>query len=58
MRLFVAPGRPAGALLEKVRVIGVSDKNVPGDLLLLKMAFQAERRVTFVQQSLIDRTVR
>jgi hypothetical protein len=53
MRFFVASGGPTGALLQKIRVIDVSDENVPGYFLLLKMTLQAECRVTFVQQSLI-----
>ena len=39
-------------------MIDVSNENVPGNFLLLKMAFYAKRRVTFIQQSLIDRTMR
>jgi hypothetical protein len=54
----MAAGGPTRALLEKIRVINVSDENVPGYFLLLEMALQTERRVTFVEQSLIDRAVR
>jgi len=39
-------------------MIDISNENVPGNFLLLEMAFYAERRVTFIQQSLIDRAVR
>src|SRR5262245_56991966 len=54
----MAAGGPTRALLQKIRVIDVSDENVSGNLLLLEMALQAERRVTFVQQSLIHGPVR
>ena len=39
-------------------MIDVSDENVPRCSLLLEMAFQTERGVAFVEQSLIDGTVR
>ena len=58
MRFFVAASRPTRSLLQEIRVIDVSDENVPGYLLLLEMAFQAKRRVAFVQQSLVDGAVR
>jgi hypothetical protein len=54
----MAAGGPTRALLQKIRVIDVADENVPGYFLLLKMALQTERRVPFVQQSLVDGTVR
>ena len=54
----MAAGRPTRPLLQKVRVVDVSNKNVPGYFLLLKMAFQAKRRVALVQQALVDRAVR
>ena len=51
-------GGPTRPLLQKIRVIDVSYKNVSGYFLLLEMALQAKRRVTFVQQSLVDGSVR
>ena len=39
-------------------MIDVSNKNVSGYFLLLKMAFQTERRVAFIQQALVDGAVR
>ena len=54
----MAAGRPTRSLLQEVRMIDVSDENVSGYFLLLKMALYAEGRVTFVQQSLIDRAMR
>jgi hypothetical protein len=42
----VAASRPAGSLQE-IRVIDISDKNMPG-LFLLEMAFQTQRLVAFV----------
>ena len=53
----MAASRPTRALLQKIRVIDVSNKNVPRYFLLLEMALQAERRVAFVQKSLIHRSV-
>ena len=50
--------RPTRALLQEIRVIDVSDENVPGYFLLLEMALQTKRRVALVQQSLVDRSVR
>ena len=44
----MAAGGPTRALLQKIRVVDVSNENVPGDFLLLKVALQTERRVTFV----------
>jgi len=55
---FVAAGGPTRALLQEVRMVDVSDENVAGRFLLLEMAFYAERRVTFIQQSLVDGSVR
>src|SRR5215469_645791 len=55
---FVAAGRPTRPLLQKIRVIDVANENMSGYFLLLKMALYAEGRVTFVQQSLINRAVR
>ena len=49
---------PTRALLQKIRVIDVSNENVPVYFLLLEMALQTKRRVTFVQQSLVDGSVR
>ena len=54
----MAAGGPARALLQEIRVIDVSDENMPGYFLLLKMAFYAERSVAFIQQALIDGAVR
>jgi hypothetical protein len=45
-------------LLEEARVIDVSDENVSRRLLLLEVTLQAKRLVSFVEQSLVDRTVR
>jgi len=50
--------RPTRPLLQKVRVIDVSDENMPGYLLLLEMAFQTERRIAFIQEPLVHRAVR
>ena len=55
---FMAAGGPTRALLQKIRVVDVSDENVSLYFLLLEMAFYAERRVTFIQQSLVDGSVR
>jgi hypothetical protein len=57
MWLLMAASRPTRALLQKIRVIDVSNENVPRYYLLLKMALDTERRVPLVQQSLIDRAV-
>jgi hypothetical protein len=54
----MAAGGPTRALLQKIRVIDVSDENVSGYFLLLEMAFYAERRVAFIQQALVDGAVR
>ena len=58
MRFFMAASRPTRSLLQEARVIDVSDENVPGGSLFLEMAFQTERGVAFVQQSLVNRAVR
>ena len=50
-------GGPTRPLLQKIRVIDVSNKNVPWYFLLLEMALQTQRRVTFVQQALADGSV-
>ena len=39
-------------------MIDISEKDSTGNALLLEMALQAERVVTFVQHSLVDRAVR
>jgi hypothetical protein len=54
----MAAGGPTRALLQKTRVIDVSDENVPGRFLLLEMTFYAERRVAFIQEALVDGSVR
>ena len=54
----MAAGGPTRALLQKIRVIDVSNENVPGYFLLLEMAFYTKRRVAFVQQALVDGAVR
>ena len=53
----MAASGPARSLLQEAGVIDVSDENVPGRSLFLEMALYAERRVTFVQQTLIDGSV-
>ena len=58
MWFFMAAGGPTRPLLQKIRVIDVSDENVPGYFLLLEMALQTKRRAAFGQQPLIDRAVR
>ena len=49
----MAAGGPTRALLQKTRVVDVSDENVSGRFLLLEMTFYAERRVTLIQQALV-----
>ena len=49
---------PTRALLQEIRVVDVSNENVSLYFLLLEMAFYAKRRVTFIQQSLVDGSVR
>ena len=58
MWFFVAAGGPTRALLQKIRVVDVSDENVSLYFLLLEMAFYAERRVAFIQQALVNGSVR
>jgi len=53
----MAPGGPTRPLLQKIRVIDVSNENVPRYFLLLEMALQAKRRVTFGKQSLVNRAM-
>src|SRR5258705_9556301 len=55
---FMTTGGPTRPLLQKIRVIDVPNENVPLYFLLLEMAFYTERRVAFVQQSLVDGSVR
>ena len=54
----MAAGGPTRALLQKTRVVDVANKNVSGCFLLLEMAFDTERRVAFIQQALVDGSVR
>ena len=54
----MAARRPTRALLQKARVVDVSNENVPLYFLLLEMAFYAERRVAFIQQALVNGSVR
>ena len=58
MWFFVTTGGPTRPLLQKIRVIDVSNENVPLYFLLLEMAFYAKRRVAFIQQALVDGSVR
>jgi len=58
MWFFMAASGPTRALLQEIRVVDVPDENVPGYFLLLEMALYAQRRVTFVQQALIDGSMR
>jgi hypothetical protein len=58
VRFFVAASRPTRPLLQETRVIGASNENVTGYLLLLEMAFQTKRRVAFIQETLVNRPVR
>jgi len=55
---FMTTGGPTRPLLQKIRVIDISNENVTRYFLLLEMAFQTQRRVAFVQQSLVDGSVR
>jgi len=57
VRFFVTTGGPARPLLQKIRVIDVSNENVSGYFLLLEMALQAKRRVTLGEQSLVNRAM-
>lgn len=54
----MAAGGPTRALLQKIRVIHVSDENVPRYFLLLEVAFDTKGSVAFVQQALIYGAVR
>ena len=54
----MAASRPTRPLLQKIRVIDVSNENVPGYFLLLEMALQTQCRVTFIQEPLVDGSVR
>jgi hypothetical protein len=54
----MAARRPTRPLLQEVRVIDVSNKNVAGYFLLLEMAFQTERCIALVQQALVHGAVR
>ena len=54
----MAASRPARSLLQKTRVIDVSDENVPGYFLLLEVTFQTKRGVAFIQQTLVHRPMR
>ena len=58
MWFFMAASGPTRALLQEIRVVDVPNENVPGYFLLLEMALYAQRRVTFVQQALIDGSMR
>ena len=49
---------PTRPLLQEVRVIDVSNENVPGHCLLLEMAFQTKRRVALIQQALVHGAMR
>jgi hypothetical protein len=48
---------PTRPLLQEIRVIDIPNENVPGYFLLLEMTLDTKRRVTLVQQSLIDRAM-
>ena len=54
----MATGGPTRPLLQKIRVIDVSNENVPGYFLLLEMAFDTKRRVPLIQETLVDGAVR
>jgi hypothetical protein len=54
----MAPGRPTRSLLQKARVIDVSNENVSRYFLLLEMAFDTKRSVALIQQALVDGAVR
>src|SRR5882724_13591019 len=51
VRFFMAPGGPTRPLLQKIRVIDISNENVPRYFLLLEMALQTQRRVTLDRKS-------
>ena len=54
----MAASGPTRPLLQEVRVIDVSNENVAGYFLLLEVALQTERRIAFIQQALVDGSVR
>jgi hypothetical protein len=54
----MAAGGPTRPLLQKIRVIDVSDENGAGYFLFLEMAFQTQRCVALVQQALVNGAVR
>ena len=54
----MAASRPTRSLLQEVRMIDVSNENVPRYFLLLEMAFNTQRRIAFIQQSLVNGPVR
>jgi len=54
----MAARRPTRPLLQKIRMVDVSNENVSGYFLLLEMAFYAKRRVALIQQALVDGAVR
>ena len=54
----MAASRPTRPLLQEIRVVDVSNENVPRYFLLLEMAFDAKRRVALIQETLVDGTVR
>ena len=54
----MAAGGPTRALLQEIRVVNVSNENVSLYFLLLEMAFYAKRRVAFIQQALVNGSVR
>ena len=58
MWFFMAARGPTRALLQEIRVVDVSNENVSLYFLLLEMAFYAERRVAFIQQALVNGSVR
>ena len=58
MRFFMAASRPTRSLLQEVRVIDVSNENVSRGFLLLEMAFYTQRRIAFIQQALVNGSVR
>jgi hypothetical protein len=53
----MAASRPARPLLQEAGVVDVSNENMTGLFLLLEMAFKTERRVAFVEQSLVHGAV-
>jgi hypothetical protein len=59
MHRRVATGGPACPLAQQQRVIGVSNENLPGRLVLyLRVAFQAEVRIALGEHLPIYRTMR